>query len=126
MIEFLPIQPGGRPTDYREEYCGLIVEFCQKRGISAFASAIGVSRSTLKKWVHEHPEFSAAVEIAKTSCAARWEDRLEKIGDEGRGATTATMFALTNYAPDDFKQKQTVENTGAIPVAVLTPDDVGG
>jgi hypothetical protein len=64
--------------------------------------------------------------MAKTACAGRWEDRLEKIGDEGRGATTATMFALTNYAPEDFRQKQSVEyEKGAIPV-VLTQDDVGG
>ena len=99
------------------------MEFCQTQGLNAFANEIGVSRQRLTEWCKVHPEFHAAVERAKTACAARWEKRLDKIGDEGRGATTATTFALTNYAPDDFKQKQTIENTGAVPVQVLDMRD---
>lgn len=84
---------GGRPTDYKEEYCEEVVKFfnvdpywetpityTDKKGnvtekvnfiandlptLAGFAKKIGVSRETINEWQRVHKEFSDAVKIAK-------------------------------------------------------------
>lgn len=106
--------PGGRPTKYRPEFCDAVIED-GKLGYSltAFAATISVDRDTLKEWANVHPEFSAAVKEHKAHRARRWEGRLDTIGEKGggQGSAVATIFALKNIAPDEWRDR--VEHTGA-------------
>jgi hypothetical protein len=93
----------GRPTDYRPEYCDLIIETARNEGLSvtAFAGVIGVSKETVYAWVRERPEFSDAVSRAKSARVTWWE---RKLGRSRKGAeTTAAIFALRNADPQEWR-----------------------
>lgn len=70
----------GRPTSYRPEYCGILIDHMSK-GLSfeTFGARIGVSRDTAFEWVHKFPEFSDAKKEAFDKCQLFWEE----IGIEG-------------------------------------------
>lgn len=65
----------GRPTDYKPEYCEMLVEH-MKKGFSfeSFAAVVDCTRSTIYKWVETHPEFSDAQSKGKMHSAMFWEN----------------------------------------------------
>ena len=79
--------PGGRPTDYREEFIESVQTFCADGySLTAFAGEIGVCRDTISEWCSVHPEFSVAVSRAKAKRARWWEERAREIAARGEGA----------------------------------------
>lgn len=107
--------PAGRPTDYREEYCEGIVEFCaQGYSLTAYAGEIGVARQSITEWARVHPEFSVAVNRAKAVCAKWWEDRGRNVAENGGtgGQATMAIFGMKNMSSDDFRDKTEHELTG--------------
>ncbi len=84
---------GGRPTEYRPEYCDKIIEFCSRgHTIEAFAGSIGVTSRAVFKWVDKYPEFAHAKELAK----AKAQLALEQIGlDVMHGLIPAKDFNAT-------------------------------
>lgn len=111
-------RPVGRPTKYRPEYGGQLIE-CMKRGawLNSFAAQIGVSRGTLDLWVARHPEFAEAVAIGKAAAAAWWENvgrgiAAGKIG--GPGSANMVIFAMKNLSGGDFIDAQRHEHVGQI------------
>lgn len=62
--------PGGRPPDYKPEYCAMLIDHMSK-GLSyeTFSAKIGTCRQTLYNWEKEYPEFldtkKAAMEISQ-------------------------------------------------------------
>lgn len=64
----------GRPTDYKKEYCDLLIEH-GKQGLSfeSFAGVIGQCRSTLYVWTKEHKEFMDAKKLSESYCRLFWE-----------------------------------------------------
>ena len=67
-----PKHPGGRPTDYRPEYCELVVaEMAKGYSLGAFAATVGVARRTITEWMAVHEEFSLAVSRAKAARLSR-------------------------------------------------------
>lgn len=108
------IPPGGRPSLYKPDYCEFVVKFCsQGFSLTAFAGKIGVCRDTISEWGRVHPEFSAAVKRAKAAAALRWEERNNRLADEGgpAGSNAVVIFNLKNFAPDDFREKQEVQHS---------------
>jgi hypothetical protein len=60
--------PGGRTSDYRQQYCHQLQEFMRAGfSLTAFAGHIGVAPSTINVWMGAHPEFSEAVSRAKAA-----------------------------------------------------------
>ena len=57
---------GGRPTDYKPEYCELIVEY-GREGLHTYqiAGKFEVVKSTLYNWAELHPEFMVAFTRAR-------------------------------------------------------------
>ena len=110
---------GGRPTDYRPEYCdAVIAAMSDGLSLTAFAGLIGQGRDTVYKWIRAHSEFSDAVSRAR---AARvlWLER--KLLRSRKGAeTTAAIFALKNAAPEDWRDVKYSEHRHAIDYNVLT------
>jgi hypothetical protein len=105
-----PKHPGGRPTKYDPAYCQQMVDFCaQGYSITAFAGHIGLSRECLTKWGQEHPEFLLAIKQAKTIAAKKYENiALRQLEGELTSGQALTIFMLKNYAPNDFKDDQTL------------------
>jgi hypothetical protein len=110
----------GRPSLYKQEYCKLVVEKAQQHGISvtAFAGVVGVDVDTIKEWRKVHPEFSAACHRAKGARILWWE---LKLGRSRKGAeTTASIFALKNVAPDEWRDIRHTEHEVRIGPRMLT------
>lgn len=67
--------PIGRPTDYKPEYCQQAIELGkQGKSWTQIAASFDVSRSTLYLWKDSHPEFSDALDAARSYAQAWWED----------------------------------------------------
>lgn len=107
--------PVGRPSKYKETYCDLIIEHMSEgASITSFAAEIGVARSTIDEWAINYPEFSGAVKIGKAKCAAWWEKLGRSNAITGDGNATLVIFGLKNMAPDDFRDKQEIHQTGSM------------
>lgn len=93
---------GGRPTDYRPEFCEEVEDF-MRQGFSKMAAAghIGVCYQTLKNWMGTHPEFFAAVKRGEAARVIFLERDL--IAAETGPKVTSRIFALKNAAPDEWK-----------------------
>jgi hypothetical protein len=98
----------------------MVIEQAQQRGLSitAFAGVIGVGRETIYGWIKAHDEFSDACSRAKTARVLWWE---LKLGRSRKGAeTTASIFALKNAAPDEWRDVRHTEHTHALSPRTLT------
>jgi hypothetical protein len=104
--------PAGRPSKYSEDYLNECIEFMgQGFSLTAFAGHIGVSRDTIYEWERAIPEFSDAVKKARAKRVTCLEGQL--LGMENGPSITARIFALKNACPDEWREKQAVELTGA-------------
>jgi hypothetical protein len=110
----------GRPSLYRPEYCDLVIQQAQQYGISvsAFAGVVGVSVDTVFEWRSRHREFSEACSRAKAARLLWWE---LKLGRSKKGAeTTASVFALTNIAPDQWRSQKHTEHSHTVKAEMLS------
>lgn len=73
--EYQDNMPAGRPTDYREEYCEMLIEH-MGRGLSfaSFGGIVGCSEDTLHEWKKVHPKFSESEYIGRTKSMLFWEE----------------------------------------------------
>lgn len=111
---------GGRPSEYRPEYCDLVIETTRSEGISltAFAGLIGVARDTVYEWMTRHREFSDACARAKAARSLWWE---RKLGRSRKGAeTTASIFALRNIDPTEWRDVRSVQHDHNVRVETLS------
>jgi hypothetical protein len=98
----------------------LIVEHAQKHGISvsAFAGVVGVEIETIFRWKKAHPEFSEACGRARAARMLWWE---LKLGRSRKGAeTTASIFALKNISPAEWRDIRHTEHEVRIGPRMLT------
>ena len=117
--------PGGRPTDYKPEYCDAVIEHMKEgASLTSFAASINVSRSTITEWVNVHPEFSASVKAGKAHCAAWWEKVSRTNALEGGGNATLCIFGLKNMAPDEWREKQEIEHSGSIDINKMSDEEL--
>lgn len=68
---------GGRPTDYRDEYCEQVEKLCKLGATdSELADFFEVEESTINNWKIAHPEFLESIKRGKTLADANVADRL--------------------------------------------------
>lgn len=61
-----PAEAGGRPTDYRAEFCDVAISACARGAtIATIAEMLGVHRATIYRWMAEHQEFCDAIRVAR-------------------------------------------------------------
>ena len=101
----------GRPTKYEPRFCEE-VESLMRLGYSktAAAGAIGVDRDTFLNWAKEHPDFFGAVKRGEAARTHKLETDL-LLAPDGPNVTSR-IFALKNAAPEEWKDKQTLEGAG--------------
>jgi hypothetical protein len=92
-----PKHPGGRPTLYRREMCGRLVE-AMADGLTAEAAAarIGISARSLFYWQKEHPEFLQAIQEGRQRSQLWWEERALAMANGESGNTQIVMLGLRN------------------------------
>ena len=103
----------GRPSDYDPAFCERAVEFLAEGfSLAALAGEISVARSTIYKWIDEHPDFSDAVKIGQAKASLWWERANKTLAITGEGNATACVFGLKNRARDEWQDVKTTELTG--------------
>jgi hypothetical protein len=110
---------GGRPSKYDPAFCDEVRDFLKDGySVAAFAGHIGVSYSTVKLWMADHDEFSAAVKDAQASATLWWENRARDVamGAEVSGNPTIIIFGLKNRAASEWKDKTEQEHSGVVTV----------
>jgi len=70
--------PGGRPTDYKPEYCQEAIDLLDKgKSKIQLCRHFRIDRSTLTEWEKVHPEFSSAINRGVGYSEAVWMDKGE-------------------------------------------------
>lgn len=112
---------GGRPSDYDPAYCDTATTFlADGYSLAALAGHIGVARSTVYRWVDEHPEFSDAVKTGQAKAVLWWETANRNLALTGEGNATAIVFGLKNRASDEWRDVKATELTGKDGGAIQT------
>lgn len=101
----------GRPTDYRPEYCDIVLAFMSEGlSLTAAMASIGFTRQRAHEWADKHPEFRDAIALGQGKRTLKLETDLLQatLGP----VVTARALALKNSAPDEWRDKQQLEHTG--------------
>jgi hypothetical protein len=111
--------PGGRPSEYRQEYCEQVIHYMGRGySLTAFAGSIKVARDTVYEWIKSHREFSDAVARARPARVAALETKL-LISRKG-AETSAAIFALKNADPTEWRDIKTTEHNHSVRIETLT------
>lgn len=105
--------PGGRPTDYKPEYCEQVIELGRLgRSKAQIAREFNVVRQTLDNWATEHKEFFNALTQARELALAAWEDKADA-GIEMQGFNHGLWGRIMSARfPDDYRENSRHELTG--------------
>ena len=104
----------GRPSKYDPAMCEQVVEFGrQGMGKAEIAFELAVCRDTVNEWARQHPDFSDAIRRA-TDFAAGWWATQGRTGIRDRNFNAqAYRLQVLNRFPSDWRDKQSLEHTGA-------------
>lgn len=96
----------GRPTDYKPEYCQLLIEHMGEGfSFEAFAAIVNCHKDTLYQWVLSHNEFSDSKKIAFERSRLFWERVGIDIAVKGEGNATAFIFNMKNRFKGEWRDK---------------------
>jgi hypothetical protein len=111
----------GRPTDYRPEYCELLINhLAEGLSFESFAAVVDTCKQTIYTWLEKFPEFSAARANGNEKSRLYWE-RLGRdhilnssiVGVASKSLNaTVWIFNMKNRFPDEWRDKK--EITGDI------------
>ena len=103
----------GRPSKYDPEIHIPLVKslFAKGYSVRAVAAKMGLVNQTLYNWRDRHPDFAEAMEIGQGLGMAMYEDFLRETAENNTGSASATIFAVKNKNPDEWKDKHEVEQT---------------
>lgn len=120
----------GAPTQYKPEYCDMLIEHCKTGfSVNSFGAVVGVAVSTLYVWCETYPMFKEAKEIAEVSRLYLNESNALKLAN-GKISGSAPMqtFILKNLGHGlrwrEKEIEEIVNSTGAIHIHFEQVDDV--
>lgn len=105
---------GGRPSEYDPSLCDILDSMGDDgEGMAEAIVALGIARDTFYRWQETYPDFSDAVKAMRARSQAWWErkGRSATFGGEDGFNATSFIFNMKNRFPDDWRDKQMVENT---------------
>lgn len=107
-----PTHPGGRPTEYRMEFCAIAANACARGAtIAEVAEMLGVARWTVTRWMSEHEAFGAAIRVGR------------EVADERVGFSLYER--AVGYSYNAVKIMQFEGSPVIIPYVEHVPPDVG-
>jgi len=105
----------GYSEGYTPAACDHVIALMQRGySLTGVAGAMGVSRSTIAKWMKLHEEFPDAVEVGKARRV--WALETALLDSDNPAIIKARRFALVNAAPAEWREKQALEQ-------VVPPDN---
>jgi hypothetical protein len=108
----------GRPSDYRPEYCDLVVELGKQGMLPVqMAPRCGVeSRQSLHDWAKKYPEFSYAFNMARIWCEDYWLNlgKTKASGENPFADSSTIKFFLSAAFGYREKTDQSIEIEGNI------------
>ncbi len=104
----------GRPTDYRPEFCEVVIKLgALGKSRAQIAAKIGIARSGLARWEEQHAEFRNAMEFARDLALAWWEDQgQDGLNDRSFNAALWSRSMSARF-PADYRTEVRAELTGA-------------
>lgn len=122
----------GRPTAYRKEYCGRLIEMGNLGYTKAMmARDLDVARMTLDNWASEHPEFLDALTRARDLSLAFMEEK--GLAGLDMAGFNSSLYAklMAGMFPGDYSEHKKVEVTGkdgqplqqVAPVIIIQADE---
>lgn len=75
--------------------------------LAAAAASLGIHRQRVYDWVEKHAAFADTIKLAQAKRQLFLERRL--LSADAGPVVTSTIFALKNAGPDDWRDKQEVE-----------------
>lgn len=121
--------PGGRPTDYRPEYCKTVIELMKEGASKAeVCLMLDCDFQTFLNWQASHKEFFEAVKRGLALSKGKWEQigRKAAFGDCDGFNAVSWIFNMKNRFSkvDEFNEKwtdkQELAHSGKIGLADLT------
>lgn len=117
--ELLPEAPskrvnkGGRPSLYKPEHCARVIELgFEGKSLAQMARELGVRRETLYEWQARHPDFKAAMNVARDYALAAWEDKGEQALHNPRFDSNLYARIMAARFPGDYSDHKRVEVSG--------------
>lgn len=105
----------GRPTDYKPEYCEMVVALGREgKSHAQIAAAIGHCRQSLHNWADQFPEFMDAITHARELSQAWWEDQGQRGIWSKEFNASAWAKSMSARFPDDYTEKNKTEHSGQI------------
>lgn len=89
---------GGRPTDYKPEYCQMLIEHMRRgRSFETFACDVNTHRGTLYDWCEKHKEFADAKKAGQELSYRFWETLvMATAAGKSKGSAAVIIFAMKN------------------------------
>ena len=79
---------------------------------------IGINKDVAKRWVKDHPDFSDALEMAKTHSQAFWErEILANVGNKAFNSRLAEI-ALRGQFQEDYRETREQKVEGKVDVVI--------
>lgn len=114
-------RPVGRPSDYKPEYCDLVIEHMKKgKSIRSFCALVQAVPHTVYKWMDDFPEFMHAVKIGKSEAFRWWEDQgisglyntsfTAPDGTKGSNSINSRIYELFMNNMFDWSMKREIKN----------------
>lgn len=103
-----PAPPSGRPSTFTPEVAVDLIRVITRLGCSDIAAArhCGISSSTISRWKQEHPDFTAALRMAREEFrAAKLAIIFEAAAAEGGKGWRAAAWVLERMFPEDYHPK---------------------
>lgn len=121
-----PVARGrGRPTKYDPAFCDEIVAMGQQGfSYAEMANGFDVIRDTLTAWAAEHPDFSAAVQRAKSASLAWWENEARNGINKG-SAFNAALWAKSmsgRFPAEPYRDRAELSGPNGGPIATASVD----
>lgn len=109
--------PAGRPTDYKPEYCELVIKMGrQGKSKAQIAATIGVTRVTMWGWAQKNEEFFNALALSEDLALQWWEDiaqdHLKQTKDGVTLNTSLWSRSMAARFPKDYTDRTKHEVTG--------------
>jgi hypothetical protein len=111
----------GRPTDYRPEFCEMLIEHMRKGySFDTFGAEVFCGNTTLYRWVEQYQDFRDAKEIGTKLSHEWWERQGLKGLNIGPKSFHGQVWSITMKNRFGYRDRQEVQLTGADggPVAI--------
>jgi predicted nucleotidyltransferase component of viral defense system len=120
------------PSKFSEaEVASKKLKACELRAEGAnwvdVATAMAISRETLRRWRKQDEAFETACNDADEVCTDTLEDDLEisaRLAKKDPRYIPALIFALKNKRPHKWRDVQAIEHSGALNLATMSEDEI--